>query len=100
MANETTVQHTSASLTLNENYDSDVRDDTETFLNRIVPEVFSITKIDAFVTVLCWQHTFIPILNVLMSLLGVIGAVEAYSWGLVLGHFIFIPNIHNLFLIF
>lgn len=33
------VQHTSASLTINENYDSDVRDDTETFLNRIVPEV-------------------------------------------------------------
>ena len=33
------VQHTSASLTLNENYDSDVRDDTETFLNKIVPEV-------------------------------------------------------------
>ncbi|XLS81739.1 hypothetical protein HN51_047570 [Arachis hypogaea] len=29
---------TSAFLT-NENYDSDVRDDTETFLNRIVPEV-------------------------------------------------------------
>ncbi|KAL5193100.1 hypothetical protein HKD37_20G055377 [Glycine soja] len=27
-----------ASLTINENYDSDVRDDTETFLNRIVPE--------------------------------------------------------------
>lgn len=35
----TTVQHTSASLTLNENYDSDVRDDTETFLNKVVPEV-------------------------------------------------------------
>lgn len=34
-----TVQHTSASLTINENYDSDVRDDTETFLNRVVPEV-------------------------------------------------------------
>uniref|UniRef100_A0A0A9F6B9 Uncharacterized protein n=1 Tax=Arundo donax TaxID=35708 RepID=A0A0A9F6B9_ARUDO len=33
-----TVQHTSASLTINENYDSDVQDDTETFLNRIVPE--------------------------------------------------------------
>jgi thiamine phosphate synthase YjbQ (UPF0047 family) len=33
------VQHTSASLTINENYDSDVRDDTETFLNKIVPEV-------------------------------------------------------------
>ncbi|KAF6160921.1 hypothetical protein GIB67_025456 [Kingdonia uniflora] len=32
------LQHTSASLTINENYDSDVRDDTETFLNRIVPE--------------------------------------------------------------
>lgn len=33
------MQHTSASLTINENYDSDVRDDTETFLNRVVPEV-------------------------------------------------------------
>lgn len=33
------VQHTSASLTINENYDSDVQADTETFLNRIVPEV-------------------------------------------------------------
>ncbi|KAL5980161.1 hypothetical protein ACLOJK_036628 [Asimina triloba] len=33
------IQHTSASLTINENYDSDVRVDTETFLNRIVPEV-------------------------------------------------------------
>jgi len=33
------VHHTSASLTINENYDSDVRDDTETFLNKIVPEV-------------------------------------------------------------
>lgn len=33
------VQHTSASLTINENYDSDVQADTETFLNKIVPEV-------------------------------------------------------------
>lgn len=33
------MQHTSASLTINENYDCDVRTDTETFLNRIVPEV-------------------------------------------------------------
>lgn len=33
------MQHTSASLTINENYDSDVREDTETFLNKIVPEV-------------------------------------------------------------
>lgn len=33
------MQHTSASLTINENYDSDVRDDTESFLNIIVPEV-------------------------------------------------------------
>lgn len=33
------VQHTSASLTINENYDSDVREDTETFLNSVVPEV-------------------------------------------------------------
>jgi thiamine phosphate synthase YjbQ (UPF0047 family) len=33
------VHQTSASLTINENYDSDVRDDTETFLNKIVPEL-------------------------------------------------------------
>ncbi|WRX30540.1 UPF0047 protein YjbQ-like - like 1 [Theobroma cacao] len=33
------LHHTSASLTINENYDSDVRDDTETFLNKIVPEL-------------------------------------------------------------
>nr|CAB3445894.1 unnamed protein product [Digitaria exilis] len=33
-----TPKHTSASLTINENYDSDVQADTETFLNRIVPE--------------------------------------------------------------
>ncbi|KAJ1260043.1 hypothetical protein BS78_10G201800 [Paspalum vaginatum] len=32
------LQHTSASLTINENYDSDVQADTETFLSRIVPE--------------------------------------------------------------
>ncbi|XWS26070.1 hypothetical protein CRYUN_Cryun27aG0121400 [Craigia yunnanensis] len=41
------LQHTSASLTLNENYDSDVRDDTETFLNKIVPEGRSAP----------WKHT-------------------------------------------
>ncbi|XP_021813299.1 UPF0047 protein C4A8.02c [Prunus avium] len=41
------LQHTSASLTINENYDSDVRDDTETFLNRIVPEGTSAP----------WKHT-------------------------------------------
>ncbi|KDO85315.1 hypothetical protein CISIN_1g025199mg [Citrus sinensis] len=39
--------HTSASLTINENYDSDVRDDTETFLNKIVPEGRSAS----------WKHT-------------------------------------------
>ncbi|MCO5567413.1 hypothetical protein L7F22_021104 [Adiantum nelumboides] len=32
------LQHTSASLTINENYDADVQADTETFLSRIVPE--------------------------------------------------------------
>ncbi|KAM0930320.1 hypothetical protein ACQ4PT_001054 [Festuca glaucescens] len=32
------LHHTSASLTLNENYDPDVQIDTETFLNRVVPE--------------------------------------------------------------
>lgn len=41
------LQHTSASLTINENYDSDVRDDTETFLNRVVPEGRSAP----------WKHT-------------------------------------------
>ncbi|XP_052487007.1 UPF0047 protein C4A8.02c isoform X2 [Gossypium raimondii] len=41
------LQHTSASLTINENYDSDVRDDTETFLNKIVPEGRSAP----------WKHT-------------------------------------------
>jgi len=33
-----TVQHTSASLCLNENYDSDVPKDMEMALNHIVPE--------------------------------------------------------------
>lgn len=41
------LQHTSASLTINENYDSDVRSDTETFLNNIVPEGTSAP----------WKHT-------------------------------------------
>ncbi|KAK9097639.1 hypothetical protein Syun_024684 [Stephania yunnanensis] len=41
------LQHTSASLTINENYDSDVRDDTETFLKKIVPEGSSAP----------WKHT-------------------------------------------
>ncbi|CAN4105132.1 unnamed protein product [Withania somnifera] len=42
-----TSKHTSASLTINENYDSDVRDDTETFLSRVVPEGTSAP----------WKHT-------------------------------------------
>ncbi|XP_047329204.1 UPF0047 protein C4A8.02c [Impatiens glandulifera] len=41
------LQHTSASLTINENYDSDVLADTETFLNRVVPEGRSAP----------WRHT-------------------------------------------
>ncbi|CAA2964197.1 Hypothetical predicted protein [Olea europaea subsp. europaea] len=41
------LHHTSASLTINENYDSDVRDDTEAFLNRVVPEGRSAP----------WKHT-------------------------------------------
>ncbi|XAR61483.1 Thiamine-phosphate diphosphorylase [Bertholletia excelsa] len=41
------LQHTSASLTINENYDSDVRDDTETFLNSVVPEGMTAP----------WKHT-------------------------------------------
>eukprot|EP00879_Flechtneria_rotunda_P033308 GHRR01036876.1.p1 GENE.GHRR01036876.1~~GHRR01036876.1.p1 ORF type:complete len:143 (+),score=17.61 GHRR01036876.1:497-925(+) len=32
------IQHTSASLTINENADPDVRKDMETFLNKVVPE--------------------------------------------------------------
>lgn len=32
------IQHTSASLTINENADPDVRNDLESFLNRMVPE--------------------------------------------------------------
>jgi thiamine phosphate synthase YjbQ (UPF0047 family) len=32
------VQHTSASLTINENYDKDVRHDMEMIMNRIAPE--------------------------------------------------------------
>jgi secondary thiamine-phosphate synthase enzyme len=34
------LQHTSASLTLNENADPDVRQDLETFFNHLVPENF------------------------------------------------------------
>ncbi|PNT75324.1 uncharacterized protein LOC100825696 isoform X2 [Brachypodium distachyon] len=41
------LHHTSASLTINENYDPDVQTDTETFLNRIVPEGTSAP----------WRHT-------------------------------------------
>jgi len=41
------LHHTSASLTINENYDSDVRGDMETFLNKIVPEGKSAP----------WEHT-------------------------------------------
>ncbi|XP_039121033.1 UPF0047 protein YjbQ [Dioscorea cayenensis subsp. rotundata] len=41
------LQHTSASLTINENYDSDVQEDTETFLSRVVPEGRSAP----------WKHT-------------------------------------------
>ncbi|CAN0927316.1 UPF0047 protein YjbQ [Linum grandiflorum] len=41
------LQHTSASLTINENYDSDVRADIETFLNSVVPEGNSAP----------WKHT-------------------------------------------
>ena len=34
------IKHTSASLTLNENADSDVRVDFETFFNHLIPESF------------------------------------------------------------
>ncbi|KAJ1985611.1 hypothetical protein H4R33_003891 [Dimargaris cristalligena] len=40
------LQHTSASLTLNENYDPDVRVDMETALNRLAPEDAEYTHID------------------------------------------------------
>lgn len=33
------IQHTSASITLNENWDRDVREDMESFMNTLVPEV-------------------------------------------------------------
>ncbi|WOK98119.1 hypothetical protein Cni_G06829 [Canna indica] len=39
------LQHTIASLTINENYDLDVQDDTETFVNRIVPERLPFTSV-------------------------------------------------------
>nr|GME07120.1 UPF0047 protein YjbQ [Ipomoea batatas] len=54
------LQHTSASLTINENYDSDVRDDTETFLSRIVPEVsfFTLTFISFAAFLPSHSHTF------------------------------------------
>lgn len=54
---EITVQHTSASLTINENYDTDVRDDTETFLNRIVPEVLPFTNFHLLIhwSILCYS---------------------------------------------
>ncbi|KAH7967216.1 hypothetical protein HPB49_023559 [Dermacentor silvarum] len=32
------IMHTSASLALNENWDPDVRDDVENFMNKLVPE--------------------------------------------------------------
>ena len=87
---KTTVQHTSASLTINENYDSDVREDTETFLNRIVPEVsFFLSPIWCihYYCSLVSQHVLISSFRVLMSRAGVICAMEAYSRGLVLGDF-------------
>ncbi|XP_002877015.2 uncharacterized protein LOC9311424 [Arabidopsis lyrata subsp. lyrata] len=48
------LQHTSASLTINENYDPDVQADTETFLNRIVPEVSMFFLLASLVLALCW----------------------------------------------
>lgn len=48
---DVSVQHTSASLTINENYDSDVRSDTETFLNNIVPEVSLLSA-----SIICNSH--------------------------------------------
>lgn len=49
---DVTVQHTSASLTINENYDSDVQNDTETFLNKIVPEVSLLSAL-----IICNSHS-------------------------------------------
>lgn len=77
-----TVQHTSASLTINENYDSDVRDDTETFLNRIVPEVhFSQLPLPTLIFFFHLWTTECLIVNFLCA--GVICALEAYTGGLV-----------------
>ncbi|KAL8507121.1 hypothetical protein ACS0TY_017857 [Phlomoides rotata] len=52
------LQHTSASLTVNENYDSDVRDDTETFLNKVVPEGRSAP----------WKHTMEEVQEIKLNL--------------------------------
>ncbi|RWS28867.1 UPF0047 protein C4A8.02c-like protein [Leptotrombidium deliense] len=40
------ILHTSASLTINENYDPDVRDDLTTFLDHLVPESFKFKHCD------------------------------------------------------
>jgi len=40
------IQHTSAAITVNENYDSDVRKDMSMALDRIVPESFPWAHVD------------------------------------------------------
>lgn len=75
------MQHTSASLTINENYDPDVQADTETFLNRIVPEVSVFFLLASLVLALCWCQliTFFGWNS------GEFSALEAYHGRLVVG---------------
>ena len=83
------VQHTSASLTINENYDSDVRDDTETFLSKIVPEVnFSLA---CFGRVVYLKSDFYMVFDFIIS--GKICTLEAYTGRFVWDSFLQIREI-------
>ncbi|XP_072089218.1 uncharacterized protein [Arachis hypogaea] len=66
------MQPTSASLTINENYDFDVRDDTETFLNQIVPEsmklMFQILGLLSFSSLVHIVGQHLLVLNALRSI--------------------------------
>ncbi|KAL6526755.1 hypothetical protein OROGR_015845 [Orobanche gracilis] len=68
------LQHTSASFTVNENYDPDVRYDTETFLKRIVPEGGSAP----------WKHTLegpddMPVANMMNDLGNILLMQDTYQ---------------------
>lgn len=76
------VQHTSASLTINENYDSDVRDDTERFLNIVVPEVSWFSAYCNVTKPKEWSHSNLKLPYVYV---GAICTLEAYIGRLVLG---------------